>query len=302
MQDEKVKVTSTPMPPRSERVDTSQQTQPTVPEFTGALSGTTSSQGMQTSFQTSTYPNNIVHLPSKGLLYPPENPLSKGSVEMKFMTTKEENILTTESYIASEVVIDKFLESMIVAPIFNYDTLLVGDKDALLLASRIYGHGEIYEFEVKTPSGRKQKVQIDLREIPNKEIDETKFVHGENRFNYKLRSRAGTHEVEFKLLTVGDLKKIDQRLKKFKTAGKEDKQVSTRLEQLIISIDGNEDPNFIRYFVENDLLARDSREFRNYVASIQPGPNMEIEIVDEVTGEPFRTSIALGPNFFWPDL
>lgn len=248
------------------------------------------------------YPNNVISLPSKGLLYDSNDPLSTGTVEMKFMTTKEENILTTESYIRQGIVIDKFLQSMVITPRFNYDSLLIGDKDALIIASRIYGYGELYTVEVTTPSGNKQKVEINLEEIPNKEFDESQFQQRENRFNYRVESKKGTFDLEFKLLTVGDQKKIEEKLKKVKSLGKEDRQVSARLEQMILSVNGNSDPNLIRMFVENDFLAKDSRLFREYVAKLQPGPNMEIELVDEVTGEPFRTQIAIGPNFFWPDL
>lgn len=249
-----------------------------------------------------TFPSNAVSLPSKGLIYPSDNPLFEGIVEVKCMTAKEENILTTESYIKQEIVIDKFLQSMVVSPKFNYDSLLIGDKDALMLASRIYGYGEIYTVEVQTPSGKKQKVDINLEEVPNKEIDESLFRRGENRFNYEFENRFGKYNIEFKLLTVGDQKRIDSRLKKYKTAGAEDRQVTVRLEEMILSINGNDDRNFIRLFLENEFLARDSRSFRNYVAEIQPGPNLEIELTDEETGEPFRTEIAIRPDIFWPDI
>lgn len=247
------------------------------------------------------FPNNVVELPSKGLVYDETNLLSGGRVEMKFMTAKEENILTTESYIKQGIVIDKFLQSIIVSPKFNYDSLLVGDKDALILASRIYGYGEIYTIEVTTPSGKKQKVDINLEEVPNKEIDENKFIKGENRFTYLFESKIGKYTLEFKLLTVGDQKRIDDRLKKYKSFGKEDQQITIRLEEMILSVNGNSDPNFIRLFLNNEFLARDSRAFRDYVAKLQPGPNMEIEIIDEETGEPFRTTITIRPDFFWPD-
>lgn len=249
-----------------------------------------------------TFPNNIVELPSKGLVYDETNLLSQGIVEVKDMTAREENILTTESYIKQGVVIDKFLQSIIVSPKFRYDDLLIGDKDAIILASRIYGYGEIYAVEVTTPSGKKQKVDIDLTTIPNKEIDETKFRKGENRFEYTFETRKGEKvTIEFKLLTVGDQRKIDERLKKYKSFGKEDQQITIRFEEMVLSVNGNSDRDFVRLFLNNDFLARDSRAFREYVAKLQPGPNMEIEVIDEETGESFRTQIAIRPDFFWPD-
>lgn len=291
MQEGKVKVTSTPIEPlertevENETANNNEWTEQVVKEE-----------------KTQLFPNNVVNLPSKGLLYEFDNPLSRGFVEVKAMTTKEENILTTESYIKQGIVIDKFLQSMVISPKFNYDSLLIGDKDALIVASRIYGYGEIYPIEVTTPSGKKQKVEINLEEIENKEIDESSFVAGENRFSYQINGRNGKIDLEFKLLTVGDQKKIDEKLKKYKTGGREDKQISVRLQQMILSVNGNSDPNYIAVFVENDFLAKDSREFRNHVAKMQPGPNMEIDLIDEETGESFRTQITIGPNFFWPDI
>lgn len=293
MQDSKVKVTSSPLPTNDGQIINPNPRHDTSQNFEEELIQEQKSN---------LFPNNIIALPSKGLLYEVDNPLSKGTVEMKFMTTKEENILTTESYIKQGVVIDKFLQSMVISPKFNYDSLLIGDKDALIVASRIYGYGEIYPIEVTTPSGKKQKVEINLEEIENKEVDESLFTTGENRFNYTANGRNGKFEIEFKLLTVGDQKKIDERLKKYKTAGKEDRQISARLQQMITSVNGNSDANFIQVFVENDFLAKDSRAFRDYVSKLQPGPNMEIELSDEETGDSFRTQITIGPNFFWPDI
>lgn len=246
----------------------------------------------------SMYPSNIVQLPSKGLLYPEDHPLRSGKIEMKFMTAKEENILTTESYIKDGTVIDKFLQSMIVSPKFNYDDLLIGDKDALLIASRIYGYGENYDIVVNTPSGNKQNVTINLSELTNKDIDETLYGNG-NDFSYT--TPLGGKVLRFRLLTVGNQKAIDAKLKKYRKAGSADSQITTRLCEMITSVDGNSDQVFIKLFVENELRAPDSRSFREYVASIQCGVNMEIELVDEETGDSFRTSIAIGPNFFWPD-
>ena len=84
-------------------------------------------------------PTETVDLPSKGLLYPSDNPLSNGQIEMKYMTAKEEDILTNQSYIQNGTVIDKLLQSLIISKI-NYSDLLIGDKNSLLIASRILGY------------------------------------------------------------------------------------------------------------------------------------------------------------------
>jgi hypothetical protein len=243
------------------------------------------------------YPTMVVDLPSKGLIYPEDNPLSLGTVEMKFMTAKEEDILTTESYIKKGIVLDKLFQSLIVSKI-DYESMLIGDRDAIMIAARSYGYGDEYDTKVTTPSGNTQVVRINLNEIPHKEIDESMFSR-ENKFFFTTTS--GT-VIEFKLLTNGDQREIQENLTKVKRGDSRDTQLTTRLYQMIQAIDGNRDRKFIKAYIENDLRAIDSRNFREYVAKIQPGMDMSIDIVDEATGEPFRTNIAIGLDFFWPNV
>jgi hypothetical protein len=246
----------------------------------------------------SKYPTLIVDLPSKGLLYDESDPLSAGYVEMKYMTAKEEDILTTESYIKKGVVLDKLFQSLIISKI-NYDNMLLGDRDAIMLAARIYGYGETYNTKITTPSGNTMTVPIDLNEVPHKEIDENLFSSRENKFYFKTMSGV---EIVFKLLTNGDQKEIQKNLKKVKRGDSRDTQLTSRLFQMIQSIDGNSDRKFIKAYIENDLRAIDSRRFREYVQEIQPGVDMSIDVIDEETGEPFRTDIAIGLDFFWTNV
>ena len=116
------------------------------------------------------FPTEEVTLPSKGLIYPQDNPLSKGVLEMKYMTAKEEDILTNESYIKNGTVIDKLLKSLIVTPI-DYNDLLTGDKNAILIAARILGYGANYEFKYQDSDA-----SVDLSELEDKELDESLIV------------------------------------------------------------------------------------------------------------------------------
>ena len=101
-------------------------------------------------------PTEEVELPSKGLVYPKDNPLSSGKIEMKYMTAKEEDILTNQSYIKKGVVIDKLLQSLITSDI-NYNDLIIGDKNAIMVAARVLGYGKDYEFEYED-----EEIEIDL--------------------------------------------------------------------------------------------------------------------------------------------
>ena len=93
------------------------------------------------------FPTEIIDLPSKGLLYPKDSPLSSGKIEMKYMTAKEEDILTNQNYITRGTVIDKLIQALVVDKSIKYGDILAGDKNVLLVAARILGYGENYEFE-----------------------------------------------------------------------------------------------------------------------------------------------------------
>ena len=154
------------------------------------------------------FPAEEVTLPSKGLLYPEDSPLRKGIIEMKYMTAREEDILTNPNLINNGTVIDKLLESLIVTPI-NYNELLTGDKDAVLVAARVLGYGSDYTFEY-----RGEKITIDLNNIEDKPLDESLVIEGKNEFTFTLPT--SKKEITFKFLTNGDEQSIQKELKGLK--------------------------------------------------------------------------------------
>ena len=242
-------------------------------------------------------PTEIVELPSEGRLYPSGHPLSSGKIEMKYMTAKEEDILTNQSYIKSGVVLDKLFQSLIVTPI-DYNDLLLGDKNAIMVAARILGYGSKYNTKIITPSGETQSVEIDLTQLENKTVEWDKHTANSSEFAFQLP--ASKHAIVVKLLTHRDSKKIDQELAGLAKI-KQDAQLTTRLKHMIVEIDGNRDNATIRKFVDNDLLAIDSRAIRNFMNTVTPDIELSVNLVDEATNEPFRGSFTIGLDFFWPD-
>ena len=235
-------------------------------------------------------PTETVSLPSKGLLYPENNPLSSGKIEMKYMTAKEEDILTNQSYIADGTVFDRLFKSLIISDV-NYDDLLVGDKNAVLVAARILGYGKDYKF---TLGGEEHS--IDLSQLQDKEIDESIYTRGVNKFSFTLPSSSST--VVFKILTHKDEENIRKEIESYKKIHKDAApEVTTRLKHTIISVDGKEDKKDIRNFVENYLLARDARALREYVRQIQP----DIDLTFFPNGNETGVSIPIGLTFFWPN-
>jgi hypothetical protein len=252
----------------------------------------------QVSKQTPMYSTEIITLPSKGLLYSKDNPLSSGTVEMRYMTARHEDILTNESYIKSELVIDKLLEALLVSKI-NLNDILLGDKNAIIVAARILGYGKDYKFKYKHPlSEEAEEITVDLSLLEDKIMDENLIKEGKNSFTF---TTSKGNAIEFKILTHGDDKQIDQEVKQIKKLYKNSSpESSTRLKHTILSVDGNSDKAFIRNFVDEVLLARDARELRAYILSVSPDINMKFTYEGNGFTEE-GVSIPLGISFFWPD-
>ena len=243
-------------------------------------------------------PTEEISLPSKGLLYPKESPLSSGKIEMKYMTAREEDVLTNTNFIKNGTVIDKLLQSLIVTPI-NYDDLLIGDKNAILVAARILGYGQEYSFKYTNERGQELEATVDLATLKEKELDTSLIKGGVNEFKFDLPKSGNV--ITFKLLTHGDEKKIEAEIKglqKVNPNGSYD--VTTRLKYMITSINGDREIKAIRDFVDNYMLAPDARALREYYAKIQPDIEMKFIPNDEnYVGEGIAIPISL--NFFWPD-
>jgi hypothetical protein len=237
-------------------------------------------------------PTETVTLPSKGLLYPKESPLSKGEIEMKYMTAKHEDILTNANYIRQGTVLDKLLKELIVTPI-DYNELLIGDKNALLVAARILGYGKDY---VVSYGGK--EITIDLTQLREKQVDFSLFNAGQNDFSFALPNSGNV--VTFKILTHGDDQKIEAEingLKKINPNSSTD--LSTRLKYIITSINGDREQKSIRDFVDNALLAPDARALRKYYSTISPDIDMKFKPDEDYVGEGIEFTPSL--NFFWPD-
>ena len=238
-------------------------------------------------------PTETVDLPSKGLLYPKDSLLAEGKIELKYMTAKEEDILTNQNYIRQGTVIDKLLQSLIVTKI-NYNDLLVGDKNAIMVASRILSYGANYNFNY---DGVEQ--EIDLSSIENKPLSEEVEKAESNNFTYTLPHSGNV--VTFKLLNHGDEGKIENEVKGLKKLNKEETpDVTVRLAYMITSINGSEDRKDIREFVNNYFLAKDAREFRKYYGSVSPDVDLNVTLIDS-NGDEEDTDLPIGINFFWPD-
>ena len=241
------------------------------------------------------FPTEVIDLPSGGKVYSKVSPLKDGKIELKYMTTREEDILMSQNLIKKGVVIDKLLDSLIVTKNVKQADLILGDKNAVLVAARLLAYGPEYNVEVTNPNDFEQKIQhtFDLSKCPFKECVEG-VDYTNNSFDYT--TEVGKTKIKFKLLTGADEALIEKELEQSKKYGY-DSDISTRLRYTIIEVDGDSKPETITSFTQN-MLARDSVALRNYIQGISPDIDLTSEI--EIGGETVSVSIPLTVEFFWP--
>ena len=238
------------------------------------------------------FPTEEVSLPSRGKLYPEDSPLRSGIVTIKYPTSKSEDILTNQDYIQKGTVVDKFLQDLIVDKNINYGEILTGDKNALLVAARILGYGKSYTFEY---AGREE--EVDLTQIEDKPLHPAVQEASENRFAFQLP--LSNRVIEFKILNGNDEAAIERELKGLKKINKNNSpEISTRLKHMILSVDGDDKVENIRSFVDNEMLAADSRAFRKYASEIQP----DVDMVFYPEDSDKAVQIPITVTFLWPDI
>lgn len=246
-----------------------------------------------------TPPAAAVPLPSKGKMYPPDHPFSGLSVvEIKSMTAREEDILTSRALIKQGKAVDALLRSCILNKTVNPSDLLSGDRNALLIAVRITGYGNEYKTKVECPACAETVEHVfDLAVLPIKPTGEEPSVPGSNQFSYRLPTMNKT--VAFRLTTGADEAELLQIFEKTKKMGGADSVVTMRLLASIISIDGETDRAKISNLIRN-MPARDSRALRLHMDAIAPGVEMKQKFSCPSCAEESEVTIPLGVEFFWP--
>jgi len=240
------------------------------------------------------FPSEIIDLPSEGKLYSKEHPCSNGKIEIKYMTAREEDILTSQNLIKKGVVIDMVLNSVILTPGVKCDDLILGDKNAVMVAARILAYGPEYECEVVDPNtGIKLTHTFNLAECPFRKLPKDVKT---NEFEFELP--IAKKKVKYKILTGKEEQVILAELKADSKLGQQiSRDITTRLRHTIASVEGEDSPGFINEFV-NNMLARDSKALRSNIKSVSPDIVMEQAI--EVGGETVEVNIPMTVNFFWP--
>ena len=244
------------------------------------------------------FPTEVISLPSKGLCYPESHPLSKGEITIKLMTAKEEDILTSTNLIKKGIHLDKLLESVVVEPGVNVNDILVGDKNAILITSRVLAFGPEYNVTINDPvENEPVEYTVDLSKIKIKEVDDSK-LNRQNEYDFTLPvSKA---QIKFKLLTHGDELAINKDIEASEKTLKQGNEITTRYRRLITEVNGDRNLGTISTYVTNQLLAGDSKALRKYMASITPDLDLTFDYVSPYTGEMEALRIPFGMDFFYP--
>ena len=244
------------------------------------------------------FPTEMVTLPSKGYFYPENSPLSKGEVEMKYMTAREEDIITSPNLLKQGIAIDKLLEALIVNKKVNISDLLIGDKNALIVGARILAYGKMYDFTTFNDVGEEVDVSVDLTTLKDKEIDFDKLPPNVNEFPFVLPN--SKREVTVRFLTHRDEKEIVREATALKKVSSTVvKTMTSRMKRIIASVDGNSEKAYVNEFVDKELLSVDALELRKYLNSINPDINLTT-VATFPDGDEQEVAVEITAQFFWP--
>jgi len=239
------------------------------------------------------FASEVIDLPSEGRLYPKDSPLKDGKIELKYMTAREEDILTSQNLIRKGVVVDMLLDSLILTQGVKTEDLILGDKNAVMVAARVLAYGPEYSCEITNPKSGEAFTHIfNLADCPFKTLPEGV---SENKFEIELP--ISKKKITFKLLTGKEENLIEEELKSSAKLGGVKPELTTRLRYTITSADGDESQSTINDFVQN-LLARDSMYLRNEIRKVSPDIVLKQEV--EIEGETVTVDIPMTVDFFWP--
>jgi hypothetical protein len=246
-------------------------------------------------------PTEFVDLPSKGALYPEGHPAhGLDSIEIRHMTAKEEDILTSESLIKKGVALDRVVDSLIVDKRIKAANLLIGDKNALLIAARITGFGSDYGVKITCPVCiTENDCNIDLQAIKSKSPEETDSKLLENG-NYEIVfPEYNNLAVEVRLLRGADERKLTQNREQRRKAKKEDSLITDQLGAIIVRVNEVTDPALLKQFVEQ-CPTKISREIRTRYEKIMPDVDMSVPFTCSNCEYESEVDMPMTAEFFWP--
>ena len=251
-------------------------------------------------------PVENIPLPSKGTIYPPDHPLHmQETVQIRAMTAREEDILTSKALIKKGTVITELIRSCLIDKRIDPNDMILGDRNAVMVALRITGYGADYNIEVGCPScGERSKQAFDLAELPIKGLSEQPIAIGSNVFEAKMPKNKESDPdlvIRYRHLNGHDEAEITAMNERKKKQGfQADNLITTRYRQQIVAVNDITDKTKIQMFIQK-MPTRYSLSLRKSMDSNEPGVEMKQDIRCPHCGEESEVSMPLGASFFWPD-
>ena len=247
-------------------------------------------------------PTTFVELPSKGALYPEGHPMyGREQLEIRFMTAKEEDILTSQALLKKGIAIDRMLQSVILDKGIRVEQLAVGDKNAIIVAARISGYGSDYEVAVNCPSC---SAQVDY----SFDLEKITYNYGEDVEDFDVRkTEAGTFmiktpslkaEVEMRPMYGADETYLAQLAINRNKKNLPSTTLIDQLKRLVLSVNGSTDPAMRESFISN-APAMDTRYLRRAYKKISPNIDMTQNFVCSSCGAETEMAVPLTAKFFW---
>jgi len=248
-------------------------------------------------------PTELVDLPSKGKFYPVDHPLhGEETIEIKFMTARDEDILTSPSLLKKGVAIDRFIQNVIVDESIKVDSLLSGDKAAIMISSRINGYGSEYKTRMTCPSCEKpSETTFDLLEIGQYHGDDydASVVTPTENGTFIVTAPMSKVDVEFRLMSSRDENMLINKMKKAsEKSNAESTGFTDQLRSIVVSVNGDSSRLVINAFIEA-LTAFDSRFIRQAYSLMVPGPDMKQNFSCPACGFEKEVEIPMSVDFFW---
>ena len=247
------------------------------------------------------FPTEVIRLPSYGKFYPEEHPLRKngGRLEIKYMTAKEEDILTNTNLLRNGKTLDKLIESLVVHDGVDYQDLSANDITAILLFSRVISYGKDYEIELLCNHCNKQTTSVvDLTSLEAPDEGDVIEPNPDGTLTFNVPSGKS---ITIRVLTRKDEIEIDRQLEIADSKGLSMNIISSRLKRIVTSIDDITDKTTISSMVEN-LIVADTREIRSQYNRITPMVDIYVEVSCSHCGQMTGGQLPVSANFFWPDL
>jgi|TARA_R100000455_G_C6272539_1_gene129399 hypothetical protein len=246
-------------------------------------------------------PTELVELPSKGLFYPENHPLhDKEFVEIKHMTTKEEDILTSTALIEKGVVLEYLVNSLLINKQIQANSLLPGDQNAILISARISAYGSEYGFSDKCPAcGNLNKIEYDLESLKTKELTYNEdFVNG----LISIRLEKTNFQIKLKQLNIADISRIEKENNRRSKMGVPMGDNMLLLSSIIYSINGEKNDGSLKFLnVIENLPSKDVRQIKLSYNKTKPDVDLTINIQCNSCGHVKEGRLPITARFFWPD-